>query len=269
MRGTNRLRGRRVKDWAWFLDWHHEHVEQSPHELAFRGQAKASWTLVPSLFRLKNVASKGPDELLRIEQVALESYARRRNEFGAEFDSTLYGGLAFLQHYGVPTRLLDWSGDAFTALYFAVEGQWERDGALWMVDRAALGRAMRDRYEPQHGYEMSYHFAQGQLSQNWDDSPVLLIFRKIMCATRVGMQKGLFSISKTFLADHEQILGRLLGWEEANRRCAKLIIPWGLKPDFLRRLRERGIRADSLFEGWDAIGRSVRESLSLRFSRTG
>jgi hypothetical protein len=39
--------------------------------------------------------------------------------------------LAFAQHYGLATRLLDWSTNPLVALYFAVEMQGETDGAVF------------------------------------------------------------------------------------------------------------------------------------------
>jgi hypothetical protein len=38
------------------------------------------------------------------------------------------------QHYGVPTRLLDWSHDILIALYFACNSEPDSDGALFICD---------------------------------------------------------------------------------------------------------------------------------------
>ncbi len=43
--------------------------------------------------------------------------------------------LALMQHYGLPTRLLDWSRSPLVALYFAVsdESQCDKDGCIWVL----------------------------------------------------------------------------------------------------------------------------------------
>jgi len=43
----------------------------------------------------------------------------------------LLGWLSAMQHYGAPTRLLDWSASPFVALWFAYEHASETDACLW------------------------------------------------------------------------------------------------------------------------------------------
>jgi hypothetical protein len=50
-----------------------------------------------------------------------------------------YAGWLFLmQHYRLPTRLLDWTESAMIAAFFAVNDHPEEDGALWALNPFAL-----------------------------------------------------------------------------------------------------------------------------------
>src|SRR4051794_39177128 len=75
-------------------------------EIWFRGHAQNSYELRPSLLR----SVKG----LAVEPQLFLHYRALRPELGH------WETLFQMQHHSVPTRLLDWTTDLATALYFAL-----------------------------------------------------------------------------------------------------------------------------------------------------
>ena len=56
-------------------------------------------------------------------------------ECGHEFENCILHNekLSKMQHYGVPTRLLDVTTNALVALYFACENNFREDGAVFLI----------------------------------------------------------------------------------------------------------------------------------------
>ena len=96
----------------------------------YRGQASASWKLVPSLFRKEN---EGISEY-HLYQEACRRLWRELQPFDNYLDKLIY-----FQHYGLPTRLLDITSNPLVALYFACsftstkEGE-SKDGAVYCTN---------------------------------------------------------------------------------------------------------------------------------------
>ncbi|KVP28922.1 FRG domain-containing protein [Burkholderia ubonensis] len=99
----------------------------------FRGQRDASWALTPGIARH---ALSDPD----VERAMLEEFRRRAIPY-LESNHELRDAdwLAIAQHHGMPTRLLDWSGSALTALWFAVNEAVDDDrpAAVWLFPHTA------------------------------------------------------------------------------------------------------------------------------------
>lgn len=80
-------------------------------EMWFRGHGSSAFLLKPSLFRTKNGIEKERELFNEYERLAAGIGMKRENEWETLID---------MQHYGVPTRLLDWTSNLGIALYFAV-----------------------------------------------------------------------------------------------------------------------------------------------------
>jgi FRG domain len=140
-------------------------VNSASRRLWFRGVHDARYALVPRLYRSESDA----EDLLALEREMLAEFRSRSRSLLAPDIASDWEHLFVMQHYGVPTRLLDWSENAFYALYFALSVAAERgfttDAAVWVMDPAGwncgifpsmqspgnalcVGDAVLDPYQP-------------------------------------------------------------------------------------------------------------------------
>jgi len=113
---------------ALFEDTFNPRTNRYKSRYAYRGVSSATYPLDTSLIRQGGEYHRTERHLLR----QFQKYAYRY----MPSKQNCWHWLSVAQHYGLPTRLLDWSYSPDVALHFATANTsaYDRDGAVWKVN---------------------------------------------------------------------------------------------------------------------------------------
>jgi hypothetical protein len=258
----------------------------------FRGHDDAGYPLQSTLDR------KGGRNKRRAEDFLLREFRRRMHLYlpSENIPMSDLVTLALMQHYGVPTRLLDVTRSPYVALYFAVrDALKDADAAVWVFDINNIRNTSIRRVfskDPQLGkqignfYDPFAEFTRQELFAKWfmpdvsgldlqNPEPlhhheIIFNFDPFKMNARLAAQQGLFLASgspcKTFeetLVDLLQEIELQIG-DKGGREPSvfKIVIPKALRCPLMRHLEKMTITAASLFEGLGGFADSLREKLT-------
>jgi len=272
-------------------------LSRQRHHFFYRGQVCKDWGLESSLFRQLKSRKGDLPRCFEIEQDAkreFESQLHLHMDPAGFPDTKDWLGLwALMQHYGAPTRLLDWTASPYVAAYFAVESGNQSDGLIWVLNDWALGDRMQEQYpddwskwdESRTRPSNNWAKVTKSFNRNWErffdenSAPQIFFFQPDKKSPRVVAQQGWLSTSLNLFADYETAVATQyenhrndpknhVGFDSETTECwkywnSKIVIPKELKPEFLRRLQIMNITANSLFPGIGGLGQSVREFIQV------
>lgn len=104
----------------------------------YRGLPNSTYKLLPSIFRTQEDEIDGQkivNDKYRAwadEKAILLSFIHEASGILTIPINQLNRWAEYAQHYGVPTRFLDWTSNPFVALYFCCRDQNRSDGAVWL-----------------------------------------------------------------------------------------------------------------------------------------
>lgn len=211
----------------------------------FRGHTDTTWELLPKVRRGYDVQT---------ERYLTNLFYQRAKLRHANFphDDDYAGWLALMQHYGLPTRLLDWSESALVAAYFATK--YDRDMSTWKGDReAAIWMLQPETLNNGQGYGRVFpSLNAGSLSrlvqEAFKNAPASEISAKtydVIAAVpvnhdlRMVMQQGAFTIHASDVA--------LDARPDCRPWLRKIVIPGESVPQMGASLDVLGIRLSDVF----------------------
>lgn len=257
--------------------------------LFFRGQENYTHKLVPSVFRQgKHFGGASIGESNMYQDFRL---LRQTQDF--KLDS-VFEWLILMQHYGLPTRLLDWSQNLLVGLNFAVQNS-KVDGALFVLEPISMNNAsdsklgehmcqprsaqvtMRANLAPVntcHSYLVSKEIQQlmrnndanvkevkGHLSDPyWQKSiqtPIAVM--PPMQNERIFLQKGVFTLHGGKVLGNKVLIKPTLIEELKGVNYRKILILAKAKENIRAELRFLGISEASLFPELDYQSKQIRE----------
>jgi hypothetical protein len=269
-----------IRTWEDFQRWIAPFKDQG----CFRGHGEANWDLVSTLERtLPRTITVETDETHWMstqklnpetnEQAVLLEFQRGAHQYYSATPALdkVVDWLALMQHYGAPTRLLDWTLSPYVALFFALQDNSEGDAALWAMDLKWLqersGELLRDHYKD---YPASSEFyAQcGYINRILlgDNNPYAIVSASPMqLNNRMLTQQGLLLCTlRHDVGFSTTLLSMLLQQPIAERQVvSKIVLKRDHRIEFLEGLRRMNIHSASLFPGLDGFSRSLATNLEI------
>ncbi len=129
--------------------------ELSDGILWYRGQSDSKYSLIPSLLRFENGLEQ-EENLIKSFKNITNSYVENKTDWHILFD---------MQHYGIPTRLLDWSGSLGVAIYFAIQDM-SHEASIFILSPEKINKKSIGRQEI-----LEFDDYKSQKNYIWQPSP--------------------------------------------------------------------------------------------------
>ncbi len=240
-----------------------DNISQTIHPW-FRGQSNSNWDLIPRLFR--SMSYELEREILRDFKLNARSYLSRlpQNEFDWLF---------VMQHYGLPTRLLDWSESHLIALYFAtVDFSNDYDAIVWILHPWTLNenqKILNQRTVPVTSNPELFRYLLGNTYKMGDENgfspdPSRTVKAKYPVAIRANRdtpriiaQKGVFTLHGYDKKGLNKIIPLIEKFSLSHIKIDKIIINGKSKLKILKQLYLAGINNSVVFPEIEGIAKEI------------
>lgn len=275
-------------------------IANEVNDIWFRGHACASYRLVPSALRNTIPLTDGRGNEVEEGQVVISEggdvggispenmfyeFKSRAVPFLNREPSNNFEWMFLMQHYGVPTRLLDWTTNALVALFFAIESNptaeeekhydcspseqfLENDefcsegAAVFAVSPSKLNKCTvlnsSKIYICEDAENWDHYF--DPMSNREFDNFLPIAVQSSHIDNRIRSQSGHFTL-------HGSNIWALDYYNDIRDFLSKIFIPYEVVPKMLRDLQALGITESFIYPGLESLSRDVKRSETINFNR--
>lgn len=233
-----------VNSWNNLLDVVKKYKSELPNnrEIWYRGQSKAEYSLLPSLFRNEKGIDKEKDIFNTYRKLSQHLKVFHQNEWDLLID---------MQHYFVPTRLLDWSENLGIALFFAVANHQEDSNlALFLLDPIELNLYSSKAEIPIVPEEsMGLSYVENYINKKPFPPGYPIAIKSQYVNDRIMAQRGMFTIHGDNLEDIENL---------CPKAVKKIVISNKIIPEIKEFLEFANINEFTVFPDLHGISNYIR-----------
>lgn len=258
----------------------------------FRGQANAAWPLQTSLERAEATYRQHKVPAAFDEHSMLHHFVSKAHLYSHHTpdETDKIEWLAVMQHYGAPTRLLDFTKSAYLATFFAVHDTFST-AAVWAIDQIALRRELETQFQlpevhPLDQINLQYLTLANRFIANTDGNAPLsaLPLWPKRLSDRMARQQGLFVMPMNAEHSFEENLASAYGFQTSlqdaviqctvkefrkidlhngNRRppVIKFVLTRPEQNEALADLTRMNVNPETLFGGLDGLAKSLTQTV--------
>jgi hypothetical protein len=218
-----------------------------------RGHSDANWKLLPGAHRKPPILETQIAQMFRLRAPARYEKCPTRTDLPA--------WLTLMRHYGLSTRLLDWSESSIVAAFFAVEtGPRDRNAAIWLLSPGKLNLLYDESLIPLLSSPSIRNLVEGAFNWRLEGDKVLAVGAP-QIDLRMAMQLSHYTIPghRDPLEDHPK----------ASSYLRKLVIPRDAMDEFNGDLSILGIRRSIIFPDLENLAAELEELVAFDANETG
>lgn len=237
----------------------------------FRGQSDASWHLESSLERAIGPAWS-QERARKFEEFSLLQFKSKFHLYDTENvqPQTKLSWLSLMQHYGIPTRLIDFTESPYIALYFALESCSPKTNshiAIYAINYSALIEASLGHIRRMDGGfkedMISAYLKRDSIFEDIIDRfsyDIVWITEPTVLNKRLDRQSGSFLLSGNRDVKIEAALNEM---KYTSVDVQKLVIPTTLYSNIYALLRKMNITAKSIYGDLFGLAQSIKTEMRI------